>query len=315
MITLTKIRDLNLFAAADAGRPLHVSAASGLVCLESFIYVIADDELHLGVFPSAGSEPGHLTRVIEGTLPHSKSDRKREKPDFEALTSLPAFGDYPHGALLALGSGSRRNRYMGALLGLDVQGAVHGSPRVVDLSSLFAPLEDEFRALNIEGAVVCDDELRLFQRGNARHAENAVIRFQLSAVLGTLSSGRTDPIKPSMIHPVDLGQVNGIPFGFTDAAALADGDMVFTAVAEDTDNTYDDGPCAGAAVGIVGDDGRLLSFRRLDQPYKVEGVSARMDGDVIRLLLVTDADDAAIPAGLFSATMEYRSAQLAVKRK
>ena len=43
MITLTKIRELDLSAATSAGRPLHLSAASGLVCLNSFIYVVADD--------------------------------------------------------------------------------------------------------------------------------------------------------------------------------------------------------------------------------------------------------------------------------
>src|SRR6186997_430509 len=134
MITLSKIRDLDLSAAPSAGRPLHLSAASGLACLNSFIYVVADDELHLGVFRAADREPGHLIRLFEGALPDPKPDRKKQKPDFEALTLLPAYGEYPHGALLALGSGSRRNRRMGALLGLEEQGAVRGSPRVVDLS-------------------------------------------------------------------------------------------------------------------------------------------------------------------------------------
>ena len=301
--TLTKIRELDLSAATAAGRPLHLSAASGLVCLESFIYVVADDELHLGVFRMADSAPGHLIRLFDGALPNSKPDRKQQKPDLEALTLLPAFGEYPHGALLALGSGSRRNRRMGALLGLDGQGAVRGAPHIVDLSPILAPLEDEFPALNIEGAVVSGDELRLFQRGNKRHAENALIRFQLSVLLDTLSSGRAGAIKPSAIDLYDLGHIDGIPFCFTDAAVLPDGDMVFIAVAEDTDDAYSDGPCAGAAIGIVDNNGHLRRLRRLDRPYKVEGVDARVDGDVIRLLLVTDADDADIAAGLFSATM------------
>jgi hypothetical protein len=303
MITLTKIRDLNLVAAANSGRPLHLSAASGLVCVKSFIYVVSDDELHLGVFGAADSEPGHLIRLFEGALPDSKAYRKRQKPDLEALTLLPAYGDYFHGALLALSSGSKRNRRMGALLGLDAQGAVHGSPHIVDLSSILAPLDDEFHALNIEGAVISGDELRLFQRGNSRHAESAIIRFQLSVLFDALSSERADAIKPSAINLVDLGQIKGIPLGFTDAAAVLGGDIVFTAIAEDTDDTYNDGPCVGAAIGIVDSDGHLRCLHRLDRPYKVEGVSARLDGNVIRLLLVTDADDAEIPAGLFSATI------------
>lgn len=304
MITLTKIRELNLSAAASAGRPLHLSAASGLACLNSFIYVVSDDELHLGVFRTPDSGPGYLIRLFDGALPDSKPDRKKQKPDFEALTLLPAYGEYSHGALLVLGSGSKRNRRMGALLGLDAQGAVRGSPYVVDLSPILAPLNDEFHALNIEGAVVSGDELRLFQRGNKRHAENAIIRFKLSALLDALSSERAGAIKPSAINLFDLGQINGIPFGFTDAAALPDGSMVFTAIAENTDDAYNDGPCAGATIGIADNNGHLRCLRQLDRPHKVEGVDARVDGDVIRLLLVTDADDADIPAGLFSATIE-----------
>ncbi len=300
MITLTKVRELNL-SAATAGRPLHLSAASGLACLNSFNYVVADDELHLGVFRANSSEPGHLIRLFGGELPASKADRKKQKPDLEALTLLPAYGDYPHGALLALGSGSRPNRRLGALLGLDAQGAVRGSPQVVDLSPILAPLDDEFPALNIEGAVVSGGELRLFQRGNKRHVDNAVIRFPLSALLDTLSSENTGAIKPSAIATFDLGQIDGIPLCFTDAAALPDGAMVFTAVAEDTDDAYNDGACVGAAIGIA--DHKLRCLHRLERPYKVEGVDARMEGDVVSLLLVTDADDADTPAVLFSATI------------
>src|SRR5215207_999824 len=249
MIALTKVRELDLAAAPAAGRPLHLSAASGLACLDSFIYVVADDELHLGVFRAAGGEPGHLIRLFDGALPDSKRDRKKQKPDLEALALLPAHGDYPHGALLALGSGSRRNRRTGVVLGLDRHGALCRSPHVVDLSPMLAPLDDEFPALNIEGAVVSGAELRLLQRGNKRQAENAVIRFPLAALLDRLSTG-SGAIKPAAITRFDLGQVDGIPFGFTDAAALPDGAMVFTAFAEDTDDPYDDGRCAGAAIGI-----------------------------------------------------------------
>ena len=127
--------------------------------------------------------------------------------------------------------------------------------------------------------------------------------FSFRLLLDALSSERTGAIKPSAINRSISGTIDGIPFCFTDAAALPDGDMVFTAVAEDTDDTYNDGPCAGAAIGIADNNGRLRCLHRLDRPHKVEGVDARVDGDVIRLLLVTDADDADIPAGLFSATI------------
>jgi hypothetical protein len=300
MITLTKIRQLDL-SATTSGRPLHLSAASGLVCLNSFNYVVADDELHLGVFRANSHEPGHLVRLFEGELPSCSADRKKQKADFEALTLLPSFGNYPYGALLAFGSGSRPNRRLGALLGLDAQGAVRGFPRVVDCSPILASLDRELAGLNIEGAVVSGTELRLFQRGNQRNSENAIIRFQLSTFLEALSSEQTAPLAPVAINTFDLGQIEGIPLCFTDAAALPDGTMVFTAVAEGADDNYNDGACAGAAVGIVGNE--LQCLFRLDCPYKVEGVNARVEGDIIRLLLVTDADDFEIPAALFSATI------------
>jgi hypothetical protein len=300
MITLTKVRQLDL-SAATPGRPLYLSAASGLVCLSSFNYVVADDELHLGVFRANSSEPGHLVRLFEGELPACNADRKKQKADFEALTLLPSFGNYPYGALLAFGSGSRPNRRLGALLGLDARGAVRGSSQVVDCSPILTSLDREFAGLNIEGAVVSGAELRLFQRGNQRNSQNAIIRFQLSTFLEALISEQTAAIAPLAINTFDLGQIDGIPLCFTDGTALPDGTMVFTAVAEGADDNYNDGACAGAAVGIVGN--VLQCLYRLDWPHKVEGVNARVEGNVIRLLLVTDADDFEIPAALFSATI------------
>jgi len=304
MITLTKIRELDLTAAASIERPQHLSAASGLVCLNSFIYVVADDELHLGVFRSTDNNPGFLFRLFPGELPDSKADRKKQKPDLEALTMLPSFGHYIHGALFAIGSGSKRQRRRGALAELDAQGAVSGTPQTIDLSDLLSPLDEHFSALNIEGAIVSGDELRLLQRGNKRQTQNAVIRFPLSTILETLSvNARIGSIAPSGINTFDLGSIDGVPFCFTDGAALPDGNMVFTAIAEDTEDSYNDGPCAGAALGIADNDGKLLCLHQLEQPHKIEGVDAKVEGDDIKLLVVTDADDASVPACLFSTSI------------
>ncbi len=303
MITLTKIRDLDLAAAPAVGRPLHLSAASGLVCRGPHIYVVADDELHLGVFPSTGEAPGHLMRVFEGTLPDGKKERKKRKPDLEGLTLLPADGRFPHGALFAVGSGSRSNRRLGVLLELDGQDAVLGPPHVVDLAPIMLPLEQEFAALNIEGVMVSGAQLRLLQRGNARHGTNAIVSLALPGLLDALWTGSTTAIKPSAIAAFELGEIGGVPLSFTDGAVLPNGATVFTAVAENTEDTYNDGPCAGAAIGIIDSDGVLRSLEPLDKPYKVEGVHARMEGDTVKLLLVTDADDPAVPASLYAAAL------------
>jgi len=303
MIALTEIRKLDLSAEAPGAQPPHISAASGLVCIGSTMYVVADDELHLGVFSTAVHEPGRLIRLFDGVLPNDKTARKRQKPDLEALALVPAFRDFPHGALLALGSGSRSNRCRGALLGLDPSGAVSGLPHEVDLLPILAPLHDAFAELNIEGAVVAGDELRLFQRGNARHADNAIIRYPLQQVLDAVRCSNSDTVQPSAIDRFDLGSIKGIPFCFTDAAGLPNGDTVVCAVAEDTEDAYRDGPCIGAAIGIIDKGGHLLSVHPLDRPYKVEGISARASDDRIDLLLVTDPDEPSIPAVLLSTSI------------
>jgi len=267
------------------------------------MYVVADDELHLGVFSTLGRQPGQLIRLVDGVLPDSNAARKLQKPDFEALALIPAFPGFPHGAMLAIGSGSRPNRRAGVLLGLDPQGGILGPPRSVDLSFLLVQLEQAFAEVNIEGAVAVGDELILFQRGNKRHADNALVRYRLQPVLDALNAESADAIKPSEINGLDLGRIEGIPLCFTDAATLPDGEMVFSAVAEDTADAFHDGACVGAAIGIVDRNGSLRRLCRLDRPHKVEGISARAEADRVELLLVTDFDDPGIPAMLFSATM------------
>jgi hypothetical protein len=305
MITLTKRRTLDLAETGDARLPRHLSAASGLACAGSFIYVVADDELHLGVFDATGDRPGRLLRLFDGELPADKAARKRQKPDLEAIARLPGFGGYRHGALLALGSGSEQSRRRGALLRLDESGAIEGAPHVVDVSPLFEELDRHVPALNIEGAVAIGDEFRLLQRANKRHPQNAIIRYPLAPMLDALATGAAiGAMAPATIDRIDLGHINGVPLSFTDGAGIGDA-MVFTAVAEDTEDTYNDGACLGAAIGVIARDGTLRTLERLDDCHKVEGVAARIDQNIVSLLLVTDADNPAIPASLFSATLPH----------
>jgi hypothetical protein len=300
LITLRKLRDLDLAAPASPGRPAYLSAASGLVRRGKALYVIADDEHHLGVFGADDLRPGTLLELIGGDLPNEHEARKKAKPDFESLTLLPAFAGFPEGALLACGSGSKPNRRNGVLVGL--AGAIFSAPRAVDLSFLMTPLAAEFGKVNIEGMVVAGNELRVLQRGNKGHRRNAVVRFSLAEVLDALAGGG-QALAPLAVTDYDLGSIDGIPLTFTDAANLPSGAMVFSAVAEDTDDAYADGRCAGTAIGQIGADGALKWVEPVSEVCKVEGVALRgSDGD--ELLLVTDADDMAIPAKLFAAKIE-----------
>jgi hypothetical protein len=169
---------------------------------------------------------------------------------------------------------------------------------------VFAVLERQFPALNIEGATVGGSELLLFQRGNNRDPRNAIVRFPLATVLDHLvSKAAIGAMEPIAIAFAELGRCASVPFCFTDASALPDGSVVFSAIAEDTDDSYNDGPCVGSAIGVADREGRIRLMHRLDLAHKIEGIEARVEGDVVRLLLVTDADNPGVPAGLFSATI------------
>lgn len=112
-----------------------------------------------------------------------------------------------------------------------------------------------------------------------------------------------------MIYPTadfDLGGIDGIPYAFTDGAALPDGSWVFSAGAEDRDDSYDDGPCVGAAIGLCGGDDTLRTLDALVPTRKVEGIEARISGTTALLSLVTDADDPRPPAELGTTILSWR---------
>ncbi len=314
MQKLTLLRHLTLTNAAQPDRAPHLSAASGLVRVGNHFYVVADDENHLGVFSTHDhAASGELIRVLHGDLPDGKKKRKAAKADFEALVALPAFGShahaYAHGALLALGSGSRENRMNAALISLDEHGVAlrDEMPRVIDFSPLFQSLQDEFMEVNIEGAFITGDHLSLLQRGNKGSGRNACIRVALAPLIARLARGE-DSVAREFVDIVDfsLGDVNDVPLGFTDAAALPGGGFVFTAVAEDTENSYDDGACAGSVIGIVDANDRIRTVLPLLGSPKVEGVAAQLSDGNLTLHLVTDPDDASVPARLFTATISAR---------
>jgi hypothetical protein len=90
--------------------------------------------------------------------------------------------------------------------------------------------------------------------------QDAIIRYPLAPAIDAIVAGCGNPMVPSSIDRLDLGFIQGVPFCFTDAAALPNGNMVFSAVAEDTADAYRDGFCIGAAIGMIDDSGRLLSI-------------------------------------------------------
>ncbi len=301
------IRPLLVDASEHPRGQAHLSAASGLVRVRQRLYVVADDELHLGVFADIGATPpapaatatvGTLLRLLDGDLPKDKGQRKKAKPDFESLVLLPPLPGCPAGALLALGSGSKPNRETGVLVVLDVHGVPNGRIAVVDLTALYAPLHQRFADLNIEGALVVSGELLLLQRGNKGHALNACIRFDWNLIAPWLAGLQAQPPAAKSVQLLELGSVGGVPLGLTDGVALHGGAWAFSAVAESTGDSYQDGACVGSAIGTVGPDGRLQQLHRLAGAPKVEGIAVLTEAADWVFTLVTDPDDPAVASQL-----------------
>src|SRR4051794_14149518 len=103
MLRMRPVRDL---VVEEDGERRSIAAASGIALAGDHVYVVADDERALAMFPAAGAAPGRLIPFLPGRLPGDPAERKRMKPDLEALALMPPDPGHPAGALVALGSGS-----------------------------------------------------------------------------------------------------------------------------------------------------------------------------------------------------------------
>lgn len=266
-------------------RALEVSAASGLVLREGRFHVVADDENALFVFEPDGKS--RRIALLHDELPPDKPARKARKPDFEILVDLPGRG------LLALGSGSRPTRERAVLVDAREQAIV------IDTSPLCAGLREVFPELNLEGAACTADGFLLLQRGNRQDRRNALIFIAVDDLDRALASKRFDLTRAPRIVDVDLGTREGLPWSFTDVALLGGGDLLASAVLEDTCDAYEDGACLGSALVRLAPDGQLRWLERLDTPAKIEGLAI----DDATVWLVSDADDRAVPAQLLRAVL------------
>jgi hypothetical protein len=307
MLKPTLLRTLQVDPKVHPRGQPHLSAASGLVHVQGRCYVVADDEHHLGYFKLQDNNPVKLKRLFSDDLPVDPIKRKAAKPDLEVLTLLPATLRYPFGALLALGSGSKLQRHGGVLMALNGAGKLGKGDDLVsqrlDLTELYAPLHHEFADLNIEGCFVSGDVLHLLQRGNKGENSSACITWHLPQVQAWLLDPEDTPApEHSQITAIDLGQIEGVPLTPTDGCVLPNGNWLLSAAAENTADSYLDGPCTGSALAVVSPAGQLLQLHRLQGAPKVEGISvvAQTNAKQVTVLMVTDADDPDVPSQLLT---------------
>lgn len=275
---------------------LDLAAASGIRRRGDRLYVIADDEFALGVYDLDG-RPLDRIPLVAGALPDEHAERKAHKPDFEALASLP------DGSLLALGSGStlRRRR------AVRVEFAPAPRVQVFELDALYGALARELPELNLEGGAVRGDRLWLCSRGNSARRDDALIELALEPIVTALRAGRApDAGALVAVRRLSLGEFDGAPLSLTDLAVLR-GELVFTAAAEASPNTYDDGVTTGSVVGrlAVGAATSPPEFVGWIAEVKLEGLCpASDDPNESSVFLVADADDRGSRAPLFRAGLD-----------
>lgn len=264
---------------------LPLSAASGLVLRDGIAVVIGDDRSALDriALDDGRTLPG-IALLGPDTDPVLG---KAEKPDLEALVDIGG------GELLALGSGSRRNRERGFRV------SARGQVQAIDLAPLYARLRQEIPDLNIEGAARQGDTLLLAHRGVGHHHASRLIRIDASRLFEDASCNWPASVLVD-IRTVALDTLDGVALAFTDLAVDEHGTLHYLAAAEATDDAYLDGECRGSVIGRIDDEGGAHTLARLDPDVKAEGLawlSATPEGT--RWLVVTDADDPARRATLY----------------
>jgi hypothetical protein len=287
--------------------PGHVRAASAIRRHGHRLVILQDDVSALAVLdPATGSTSPILLPAGPGgeRVFDDRRGNKKRKLDLEACVVLP------DGRLVAFGSGSNEHREKIVTL------AAGAGAMAQQLSGerLYAELRLHSAArgarLNIEGAVVQGDWLRLLQRGNGKRGLvpwNAILDLPLEGFLAWLD-GRHPAPPVSRILEIELGDVAGVPFGFTDAAVTGDGRIAFVACAEDTEDAVNDGPVLGCRFGWLDVDDRAVVMTDVvdgdgrSTRLKLEGIEARIEGGSV-FDVVADMDRGDEPAQIAELTV------------
>jgi hypothetical protein len=176
-----------------------------------------------------------------------------------------------------------------------------GKPETVEYSlvDFYAGLRETAglskNELNIEAAVVVENELYLFNRG-----ENMIFKLKVSQFQEFLKHQGTFP-KPEITR-YELPEIKGIKAGFSGATYFPERKLfLITASVENTANWIDDGEVLGSFLGLMDykdfsrkKEPTWMLLTHKDQPLikKVESITCLSSSakDSVDLLMVTDSD-------------------------
>lgn len=287
-----------------------ISGASALVFHEGKYYIIQDNSNSIYLLDDKFNLINERI-IFEGSLPTEPDQRKKLKPDLEAAVIIPSTLKTKD-QLLLIPSGSKSNRVNGALVNISYfHDKMDDLVIPVDFTHLFDFLKSKVGKVNIEGAVLSNDHLIFFQRGNSKESKNAIIYLKKDFInkhKGKVVFTKDHFIK--VIYP-ELGAINGVAYTFTDAIILND-KIVYLASAEKTDDAYFDGAISGASVGLLSFNGKILWKRDIDTTNKFEGISFlsydNQNQSIVNLMIISDADNDNIASAIYKLKIDFSQA-------
>lgn len=268
-----------------------VASASGIESTDTGLYVIGDNSPF--IFKLNKKLEVHEKHLLFPGFSNADSlYEKAVKPDLEALCKPDEAGN----TLWLFGSGSGYPE-RDVLVVFDPQGEPEATEYSLigfyeDLRSTANLAKGDF---NIEGAVVANGQLYLFNRG-----ENMIFKIGIAGFRDFLKDPNNLPAADTFSF--SLPEIDGIMAGFSGATFVPEnGIFIMTASVEDTDNWIDDGDVLGSFVGVLKPEEinkgvqprwSLLTYQGKAIQKKVESITnlPATTKDEINLLMVTDSD-------------------------
>lgn len=297
--SLLSVQQLDLLPVSGHERA-HVAGASGIVRIGSWLHLVSDDEHHVYSWQLPMLDDAAMSPFSVGDLPPDPVARKALKADVESLLVLRSGSTM---LLVGLGSGSTERRRSGFAFRLDDDGGIVAGASAFDLGPVYDLLATDDEPPNVEGAAQVGNAVVLLLRSST--GGNRVARLASDELFAGIATGRIPGDALASVTSCHLGELGGVPLGFTDAASIDD-ELWFSAAAEDTANAYDDGEVRGSVIGCLDAAGSGVHRSwELDLPgSKVEGITrASADDEPLRLWLVTDQDDETRPSRLLECTI------------
>lgn len=256
---------------------IGIGSASGIINKNNSLFVISDNSSFLYEYKLDRKELSKI-KLFENS---QENIPKKDKFDFEAITLK---GNELH----LLGSGSTSKREKRIIYNLETKEVAEK-----DLSKLYKNLKETTSIaddeLNIEGALFCNENWHLFQRGNGANSRNGIFKTK-----SLETESQIEFIK------VPLPKIKHVETSFTDAI-LVDDKIFFLATAEDTTSTYDDGEILGSLIGRMNSETFEIEFtQKISDTQKFEGLTLyKKTKTEIQFLVCEDNDSDVLETNIY----------------